>query len=77
MSMGIAGASALLSCGSSATAGLERRHDGGRSPALVAASRDVVILLCGFGVLAGALSLMRTAPRKARGADESEQVGAA
>ena len=43
---------------------------------LVAASRDVVILLCGFGVLAGALSLMRTAPRKARGADESEQVGA-
>ena len=31
------------------------------------ASRWVIVMLCCFGVLAGALSLMRTAPRKGRG----------
>jgi MFS family permease len=76
ISTGIAGASALLAIRLSATAGLEGGTMAAAAPALVAASRDVVILLCGFGALAGALSLMRTAPRKARGADEGEQVGA-
>jgi hypothetical protein len=76
ISTGIAGASALLALRLGAATGLDGGTMAAPAAALVAASRDVVILLCGFGVLAGALSLMRTAPRKARGADEGEQVGA-
>jgi hypothetical protein len=45
------------------------------APTLVAAGRDVILLLCCFVALAGALSLMRTVPRKARGADDGKQVG--
>ena len=45
------------------------------APALVAASHDVLILLCGFGVLAGALSLMRTAPREARARSQRTPAG--
>jgi MFS family permease len=76
ISTGIAGASALLALRLGAAAGLNGGTTEASASTLVAASRDVVILLCCFGVLAGALSLMRTAPRKARGADEGEQVGA-
>jgi EmrB/QacA subfamily drug resistance transporter len=76
ISTGIAGASALLALRLGAAAGLNGGTTEASAPTLVAASRDVVILLGCFGVLAGALSLMRTAPRKARGADEGEQVGA-
>jgi hypothetical protein len=68
ISTGIASASALLALRLAATAGLEGGTTAAAAPALVAASRDVVILLCGFGVLAGALSLMRTVPREARDA---------
>ena len=76
ISTGIAGASALLALRLGATAGLNGGTTEASASTLVAASRDVVILLGCFGVLAGALSLMRTAPRKVRGADEGEQVGA-
>ena len=36
----------------------------------------IVFWFVAANALAGALSLMRTAPRKARGADEGEQAGA-
>jgi nitrate/nitrite transporter NarK len=73
ISTGIASASALLALRLGAATGSTVEAE---APALVAASRDVIVMLCCFGVVAGALSLIRTAPRKARGADGGEQVGA-
>ena len=68
ISTGIAGASLRCwRCGWPRQRGSRAARCAAAAPALVAASRDVVILLCGFGVLAGALSLMRTVPREARG----------
>ncbi|HSS86064.1 MAG TPA: MFS transporter [Reyranella sp.] len=75
MSVGIAGASALLALRLAAATGLTGSTMDASAPTLVAASRDVILLLCCFVALAGALSLMRTVPRKTRGADDGEPEG--
>jgi EmrB/QacA subfamily drug resistance transporter len=60
ISTGIAGASALLALRLGAMGGIDGRTVDVASHMLVAAGRDVVVLLCCFAVLAGVLSLMRT-----------------
>jgi EmrB/QacA subfamily drug resistance transporter len=63
MSAGIAGASALLALRLDAARGFHGGTIDASAQSLVAASRDVILLLCCFVALAGVLSLMRTAPR--------------
>ena len=75
MSAGIASASALLAMRLSAATGIQGSTINVSAQALVAASRDVILLLCCFVALAGVLSLMRTVPRKARGTDDGKQGG--
>jgi nitrate/nitrite transporter NarK len=75
MSVGIAGASTLLALRLSAATGGKGSTMDASAQTLVAASRDVILLLGCFVAVAGALSLMRTVPRKARGADDGEQAG--
>ena len=74
ISTGIAGASVLLALRLAAGRGLDGSTVNAAGPTLVAASRDVIILLCCFGALAGALSLMRSVPRAARDAQGGEQA---
>jgi MFS family permease len=76
MSAGIASASALLAMRLGAATGLQGSTINVSAQTLVAASRDVILLLCCFVALAGVLSLMRTVPRKTRGADDGEPAGA-
>jgi EmrB/QacA subfamily drug resistance transporter len=66
MSAGIASASALLAMRLGAATGLQGGTMTVPAQTLVAASRDVILLLGCFVALAGILSLMRTVPRKAR-----------
>ena len=75
VSVGIAGASALLALSLAAATGLTGSTMDASAPTLVAAGRDVILLLCCFVALAGALSLMRTVPRKTRGTDDGEPEG--
>ena len=72
ISTGIAGASTLLAFGIHTLAGHSVSTMDASAPTLIAAGRNVILLLCGFGVLAGALSLMRTVPRKGRGEPAGE-----
>ncbi len=60
ISMGIAGASALLALRLGAMGGLNGRTVDVESHMLVAAGRDVIVLLCCFSVVAGLMSLIRT-----------------
>jgi EmrB/QacA subfamily drug resistance transporter len=66
ISTGIAGASTLLAFGIHSLAGHSVTTMDASVQTLIVASRWVIVMLCCFGVLAGALSLMRTAPRKGR-----------
>jgi MFS family permease len=67
ISTGIAGASTLLAFGIHSLVGHSVTTMDASVQTLIAASRWVIVMLCCFGVLAGALSLMRTVPRKASG----------
>jgi EmrB/QacA subfamily drug resistance transporter len=75
MSAGIASASALLAFGLRAATGPRVSTIDASADTLVAASRDVILLLGCFLALAGVLSLIRTVSRKASGADDGKQVG--
>ncbi len=66
ISTGIAGASTLLAFGIAAAPGSHGITVNASVEALVFASRLVILMLGVLGVLAGALSLMRTVPRRAR-----------
>jgi MFS family permease len=63
MSVGIAGASTLLALRLGAATGGKGSTMEASAQTLVAASRDVILLLGCFVAVAGALSLMRTVPR--------------
>lgn len=64
ISTGIAGGSALLALRLGMVTGADGQHTVDvAAPALIAAGRDVIVMLCCFAVLAGILSLMRTAKR--------------
>jgi MFS family permease len=67
ISTGIAGASTLLALGIADAPGAHGITVNAAAEALVFASRLVILMLGVLAVLAGALSLMRTVPRKARG----------
>jgi EmrB/QacA subfamily drug resistance transporter len=67
ISTGIAGASTVLALGIAAAPGSNGITVDASAAALVVASRAVILMLGILAVLAGALSLMRTVPRKARG----------
>jgi EmrB/QacA subfamily drug resistance transporter len=73
MSAGIAGASALLAFGLRAATGPRVSTIDASAETLVAASRDVILLLGCFLALAAVLSLIRTVNRKASGADQGKQ----
>jgi MFS family permease len=61
ISTGIAGGSALLALQLGAVAGVDgQRTVDIAAHMLIAAGRDVLVMLCCFAVLAGAISLMRT-----------------
>jgi EmrB/QacA subfamily drug resistance transporter len=75
MSAGIAGASALLALRLAAETGPATGTTAASAATLVAGGRDVILLLGGFAALAGLLSLIRTVPRKARGAEDAEMAG--
>jgi EmrB/QacA subfamily drug resistance transporter len=66
MSVGIAGASALLAFRLGEATGGKGSTVAASAETLVAAGRDVIVLLGCFAAVAGVLSLMRTVPRKAR-----------
>lgn len=66
MSTGIAGASTLFALGLGGTGGSTL---GVPTPSLVAASRDVILLLGGLAALAGLISLIRPGHRKAHRTD--------
>jgi EmrB/QacA subfamily drug resistance transporter len=63
ISTGIAGAASLLALALAAMTGADGATLHASAPAMVAASRDVILLLACFGVLAGVLSLMRSGAR--------------
>jgi EmrB/QacA subfamily drug resistance transporter len=65
ISTGIAGASTLLALGIAAESGPHGTTVNASAEVLVFASGNVILLLMGLGVIAAALSLMRTVPRKA------------
>ena len=67
ISTGIAGASTVLALGIADAPGSNGITVDASAAALVFASRAVILILGVLAVLAGALSLMRTVPRKARG----------
>ena len=77
MSVGIAGASALLALRLGRGNGAQGSTMDVSAPTLVAASRDVILLLGCFVALAELCRLTRTVPRKNRGADDGEPAGAA
>ena len=66
ISTGIAGASTLLALGIADAPGSNGITVDASAEALIFASRLVIVMLGVLGVLAGAFSLMRTVPRKAR-----------
>src|SRR4029453_417142 len=66
ISTGIAGASTLLALGIADAPGAPGITVDAPAEALIFASRLVIVMLGVLGVLAGAFSLMRTVPRKAR-----------
>ena len=76
MSAGIASASALLAMRLGAATGLQGSTIDASAQTLVAAGRDVILLLGCFVALAGLLSLMRTVPRKAGGTDDGKPAAA-
>ncbi|MBI2738900.1 MAG: MFS transporter [Rhodospirillales bacterium] len=67
ISTGIVGASTVLALGLAAAPGSNGITVDASAEMLVFASRLVILMLGVLGILAGALSLMRTVPRKARG----------
>ena len=72
ISTGIAGASTVLALGIAAAPGSHGITMDASAATLVFASRAVISMLAVLAVFAGALSLMRTVPRKARGAHAVE-----
>ncbi len=76
MSAGIASASALLAMRLGAATGLQGSTINVSAQTLVAAGRDVILLLCCFVALAGILSLLRTVPRKSPRTDDGKPAGA-
>jgi MFS family permease len=67
ISTGIAGASTLLALGIAAAPGSIGITVDASAATLVFASRAVIMMLAVLGIVAAALSLMRTVPRKTRG----------
>jgi hypothetical protein len=66
ISTGIAGASTLLALGIADAPGAHGITVNASAEALVFGGRLVILMLAALAALAGALSLMRTVPRKAR-----------
>jgi EmrB/QacA subfamily drug resistance transporter len=66
ISTGIAGTSTLLAVSIAAEAGAAAVTVNASGQVLVDAGRDVILMLGALGLVGGALSLMRTVPRKAR-----------
>jgi hypothetical protein len=60
ISVGIAAASTLLSSRLEALTGLASGTVHAAAPALLSAGRDVILLLCAFAFIAGAMSMTQT-----------------